>query len=141
MVDINYTILVQLANFIALIIILNTLLLKPVLRHLAERDGKISSSHEEAKANADKAEAMLADFEAELKVARIKASQTYNALQQEGVAEQKAGISAIKADTQQMIDKAKKDIEADASGARDLLKAEMEKLPREIASKLLGRTV
>ena len=141
MVDINYTLLVQLANFIALIIILNYLLLKPVMKHLAERDGKISSSHEEAKANADKAEAMLAAFEGELMEARVKASQLYNGLQQEGVASQRASLTAIKAETQQMIEKALKDISADASKAREILKSEMEKLPREIASKLLGRTV
>lgn len=141
MVDVNYTILVQLGNFILLIFILNTLLLKPVLKHLKERDGKISSSHEEAKANADQAESLLAEFETELKDARVKAKQFYNKFQQEGMAEQRARLTEAKAKSQGIIDKAMAEIESDATQARGILKAEMEKLPRDIAAKLLGRTL
>jgi len=141
MVDIDYTLLVQLASFVIFIIILNALLLKPVMKHMSERDNKVSSSHEEAKANADKAEAMLSDFERELGEARVKANKAYGALQQEGVTEQRARISEVKAQAQQMIDKARAEIQSDASRAREILKSEMEKLPRDIAAKLLGRTV
>ncbi len=141
MVDIDYTLLVQLASFIVFIVIMNALLLKPVMKHLSERDNKISSSHDEAKANAEKAESMLADFERELGDARVKASKAYSTLQQEGVAEQRAKVAGVKAQAQQMIDKARAEIQSDASRAREILKAEMEKLPKDIAAKLLGRTV
>lgn len=141
MVDINYTLLVQLANFLVLIVVLNVLLLKPVLKHLAERDNKISTSHDEAKANAQRAEDLMAEFEAELGEARIKANQVYNGLQQEGASAQRASMNAAKAQAQEMIDKAKAEIEKDAARAREILKSEMEKLPRDIAAKLLGRTI
>jgi F-type H+-transporting ATPase subunit b len=141
MVDINYTLLVQLANFIFLIIVLNALLLKPVLKHMAARDKKVAMSHEEAKEYADRAETMLADFEAELADTRVKANQHYHGLQQEGISEQRARLAAAKATAQEMVEKAKGEIDASASGARAILKKEMEKLPGEIASKLLGRAL
>ncbi len=141
MVDINYTILVQLANFLVLLFILNFLLFRPVLKHLADRDGKISSSHEEARASAEKAENMVAEFERELATSRVKASQVYQALQQEGVSEQRARLAAAKAKAQEMVDKAKSEIESEAGKARQTLKSEMEKLPKDIAAKLLGRAV
>ena len=141
MVDINYTILVQLANFLVLLFILNFLLFRPVLKHLADRDGKISSSHEEARASAEKAESMVAEFERELAASRLKANQVYQALQQEGVSEQRARLSAAKTKAQEMVDKAKSEIESEAGKARETLKSEMEKLPKDIASKLLGRAV
>jgi len=141
MVDVNYTVLVQLANFLVLIIILNAILLKPVLRHLKERDDKISSSHEEAKSNAGRAESMLAEFEHELGDARMKAKQAYNKHQQEGVAEQRAKLADAKAKSQGIVDKAMAEIASDAAQARGILKSEMEKLPKDIASKLLGRTL
>jgi F-type H+-transporting ATPase subunit b len=141
MVDINYTILVQLANFLVLLFILNFLLFRPVLKHLADRDGKISSSHEEARASAEKAENMVAEFERELATSRVKASQVYQALQQEGVSEQRARLAAAKAKAQEMVDKAKSEIESEAGKARETLKSEMEKLPKDIAAKLLGRAV
>ena len=141
MVDINYTLLVQLGNFIALIIILNFLLLKPVMKHLTERDDKIRSSHDEAKANADNAEQQLALFETELADARLKANQAYTALQQEGVAVQREKQAAARASAQQEVEKAMAEIVAEASRAREILKAEMASLPGEIASRLLGRTI
>ncbi len=139
MVDLNYTLLIQLANFIILIIVLNALLLKPVMRHLSERDGKIAKSHEEAKENAERAEAMLEDFEAEMAATRVKAKQAYSALQQEGLAEQRTRLADAKAKAQKMIEKAQAEIDGDAKRARDILGREMEKLPSVIASKLLGR--
>lgn len=141
MVDINYTLLIQLANFLVLIFLLNILLFKPVLRHLAERDGKVSKSHEEAKENADRAERLLSEFDSELAAARVKASQAYHALQQEGLAEQRAKVAEAKARAQELIEKARKEIEGEAGKARETLKAEMEKLPKDIAAKLLGRAV
>lgn len=141
MVDVNYTILVQLANFILLIFVLNALLLRPVLKHLKEREDKISTSHEEAKGNAAKAEAMLAQFDHELADARLKANQTYNALRQEGVAVQRARLADIKEKAQAELEKAQAEIVGEAGKAREALRTQMDKLPGEIASKLLGRKV
>ncbi|MBI5189794.1 MAG: ATP synthase F0 subunit B [Nitrospirae bacterium] len=141
MVDINYTLFVQLGNFIFLIIVLNFLLLKPVMKHLAEREEKIKSSHDDAKANAERAEAALADFDHELADARLKANQAYTALQQEGAAVQRERVNAAKAEAQKEVDAARAEIASEASKARDILQAEMERLPKDIAAKLLGRTI
>ncbi len=141
MVDINYTILVQLANFVALIFILNALLLKPVLKHLKERDGKIQGSHDEARENAERAEQLFAAFETELAEARIKANQVFGSLQQEGIAEQRAKVGAAKAEAQQILEKAQAELAGEASKARQVLQSEMAKLPNIIASKLLGRSI
>ena len=141
MVDIDITLIVQIINFLVLLIILNALLLKPVVKHLNERDGNISSSHEEAKANMDRAGAMLTGFEVELAETRVTASQAYNGLQQEGMAEQKTMLAKAKADAQDKVEKARKEIEGEAARARQIIKSEMEKLPKDIAAKLLGRAV
>jgi len=141
MVDIQYTVLVQLVNFVILILVLNAILLKPMLKHLAERDNKINSSHDEAKGNADKAEALLAEYESELAEARTKAAQAYNSIQQEGLAVQREKLAEAKTKAQEMAEKARAEVAAEAGRAREALKAEMEKLPKDIASKLLGRSI
>jgi F-type H+-transporting ATPase subunit b len=141
MVDINYTFLVQLVNFLILIFILNTLLLKPVLRHLKERDGKIQGAHDEARENAERAEQMLATFESELAEARIKANQVFSSLEQEGIADQRAKVAAAKAEAQKILEKAQGELAGEASKAREVLQAEMAKLPGIIATKLLGRSI
>jgi F-type H+-transporting ATPase subunit b len=141
MVDINYTFLVQLANFLVLIFILNLLLFKPVLKHLTDRDMKIAKQHEEASGYADRAQIMLQDFEHELTDARVKANQTYHSLQQEGLSRQRERLSQVKAEAQSMVEKAKAEVSGEAAKAREVLEKEMAKLPGEIASKLLGRPV
>lgn len=141
MIDINYTILVQLANFVVLIFVLNAILIKPMMKHLAERDDKIGSSHDQAKANAQKAENLLAEYEAGLADARMKASHAYNSIQQEGLAEQRTKLADAREKAQEMMAKAVAEINAEAGKARKTLEAEMEKLPKDIASKLLGRAL
>jgi len=141
MIDIDYTLLVQLANFIVLIFVLNVLLIKPMMKHLAERDDKISSSHGQAKANMEKAESMLAEYEAGLADARMKANQAYTAVQQEGIAQQRAKLVEAREKAQEMMGKAMAELDSEAGKARKTLETEMAKLPADIASKLLGRAI
>ena len=48
MIDFNYTILIQFANFLVLLILLNFLLFKPVLKALSKREKTIGSFFEKA---------------------------------------------------------------------------------------------
>jgi F-type H+-transporting ATPase subunit b len=141
MIDLNYTLFVQLANFLFLIIAMHFLLLKPILRHMDERDGSIENANLEAADTAKRAELLVADYEAEMAYARGQANQVYQALQQEGMAEARSKVSAAKAEAQQAIEKAMAEVQGEAAKAREILKAEMAKLPGQIASKILGRAV
>ena len=46
MININYTLLIQLANFLILMVILNFLLFRPILRVLDERERLVKESTE-----------------------------------------------------------------------------------------------
>ncbi len=48
MINFDYTLLLQFANLLVLLILLNFLLFKPVLRALDMREGRISSAHNKA---------------------------------------------------------------------------------------------
>ncbi len=137
----DYTFFVQLANFLVLIIILNVLLFKPILKHLSERDTKIAKQHEDASGYAEKAQAIFQDFERELADARVKANQVYHSLQQEGMSRQRERLSQAKAEAQSMMEKARAQVSAESARAKETLEKEMAKLPGEIAAKLLGRPV
>ncbi|MHB8174524.1 MAG: ATP synthase F0 subunit B [Nitrospirota bacterium] len=137
----DYTFFIQLANFLVLVIILNILLFKPVLRHLSERDTKIARQHEDATGYADKAQVLLREFEHDLADARVKATQAYHSLQQEGISRQRERLSQAKSEAQSMMEKARAQVSAESAKAKEILEKEMAKLPGEIASKLLGRPV
>jgi len=141
-IDINYTLLAfQAANFIVFLILFNLILVKPMLKHLKERDGKVTSDHEQAKESSDRAQAVMEDYEQAMADARSKASQAYNTSQEEGVKSQREKLAAARAEAQEIMEKAMADIKAEADKAREAIKAEMEMMPKEIAGKLLGRSV
>ena len=78
MIDINITLLWQLANFLVLLIALNFILFKPIRQIMLEREQGISSALGDAKAAQERMQAILEQYNASLAEAKQKAATTYN---------------------------------------------------------------
>ena len=141
MIDINITLLWQLANFIVLLIVLNFILFKPIRQVMLEREQGISSALGDAKAAQERMQAILERYNASLAEAKQKAATTYNTVYQQGLDAQRDMISAERDKATELLDKARKEIAAASSAARTDLRQEAERLSQEITSKLLGRAV
>jgi len=141
MIDINVTLLIQLANFIVLLIALNFLLFKPIRQVMLEREQGISSAFGDAKAAQERMQSILERYNASLAEAKQKAVTTYATIYQQGMDAQRDLISAERAKAGEMLDKARAEIASESTGARADLKKEAERLSQAITSKLLGRAV
>jgi len=141
MIDIDITLLWQLANFIVLLIALNFILFKPIRQVMLDREQGISSALGDAKAAQERMQAILEQYNASLAEAKQKAATTYNTVYQQGLDAQRDMISAERAKASELLDKARKEIAAASTAARTDLKKEAERLSQEITSKLLGRAV
>jgi len=141
MIDINITLLWQLANFIVLLIVLNFILFKPIRQVMLEREQGISSALGDSKAAQERMQAILERYNASLAEAKQKAATTYNTVYQQGLDAQRDMISAERDKATELLDKARKEIAAASAAARTDLKHEAERLSQEITSKLLGRAV
>ena len=141
MIDINITLLWQLANFIVLLIVLNFILFKPIRQVMLEREQGISSALGDAKNAQERMQAILERYNASLAEAKQKAATTYNTVYQQGLDAQRDMISAERDKATELLDKARKEIAAASAAARTDLKQEAERLSQEITSKLLGRAV
>jgi F-type H+-transporting ATPase subunit b len=141
MVDINYTLLLQIGNFLVLLVALHFILFKPLLAIMRERSQTISGSLTDAKAAQDKMQGLLDRYGASLGEARQKAAAAYNALYQQGLDAQRDMIAAERSRAGEQLDKARAEIAAASNAARADLRAEAEKLSRDITTKLLGRAV
>lgn len=141
MIDIDKTLLFQIINFLVLLIALNFILFKPILRIMREREQGISSALGDAKTAQERRQAILEQYNASLAEAKQKAVTTYNAVYQQGLDAQRDMISAERAKASELLDKARKEIAAASSAARTDLKKEAEQLSKDITSKLLGRAV
>ncbi len=141
MIDINITLLWQLANFLVLLIVLNFILFKPIRQIMLEREQGISSALGDAKAAQEHMQAILERYNASLAEAKQKAATTYNTVYQQGLDAQRDMISAERDKATELLDKARKEIAAASAAARADLRQEAERLSQEITSKLLGRAV
>ncbi|HAK61571.1 MAG TPA: hypothetical protein DCO77_14545 [Nitrospiraceae bacterium] len=141
MVDINYTLLIQLGNFIVLLIALHIILFRPMLRIMEEREQGISSALGDARSAQERMQKLMEEYDTVLAEARQKATATYNEIYQTGLDEQRDMIAAERANAAELLDKGREDIVAAADTARKDLKKEAERISQDISSTLLGRAV
>jgi F-type H+-transporting ATPase subunit b len=141
MIDINVSLLIQLANFIVLLIALNFILFKPIRQIMQEREQGIGSALEDAKTAQHRMQSLLDNYNSSLAEAKQKATATYNTIYQQGLDAQRDTISAERAKASEMLDKARTEIAQASKTARADLQREAERLAQDITSKLLGRAV
>ena len=67
MISIDYSLIIVILNFVLLLIVLNKILYKPIKKFLSERQQKIASDLDEAKASRKQAEELVEQKSNELK--------------------------------------------------------------------------
>lgn len=141
MVDINISLLIQIGNFLVLLIALHLILFKPLLSIMKERSQTIIGAFTDAKAAQEKMQGLLERYNTSLAEAKQKAAAAYNTLYQQGLDAQRDMIAAERTRAGEQLDKARAEIAAASNAARSDLRAEAETLSKDISSKLLGRAV
>jgi F-type H+-transporting ATPase subunit b len=141
MIDINSSLLIQLVNFIVLLIVLDVILFKPIRKIMKDREQKISSAFSDAKAAQERMQNLLEQYNGSLAEAKQKATNQYNSLYQQGLDAQRDLIAAERSQGSELLDKARSEITAASAAARDDLRKEAERLSQDISAKLLGRAV
>jgi F-type H+-transporting ATPase subunit b len=141
MIDIDKTLLIQIINFLVLLIALNFILFKPIRKVMQEREQGISGAFGDAKAAQDRMQGLLDSYNTSLAEAKQKATTSYNTMYQQGLDAQRDTIAAERAKAGEALDKARAEIAAASTAARADLRKEAERLSQEITVKMLGRAV
>ena len=139
MLEINGWFFAQLANFLLLLIILNAILYKPILRIFKERESSTSGFLEDAKAMDREKDGLMAQMDARLSDARSKAKSIFESISEEGKAAQKEVVGSAQNESVAINKKAREDIEAATEKARASLKGDIESFSKKIVEKLVGR--
>ena len=140
-VDLDASLLVQIALFIVLLLILKPLLFEPMLKLFEEREKRIEGTRRQASKEDERSAKALAKYEAVLAKAREAGSAERDALRAEGVrkeAETMAGVRSLVAST---IEQGRSSLANEAKNARTDLANEAQLLGRTIAGRVLGREV
>lgn len=131
--------LIMMALFALLLVPLNTLLFRPLLRALdlrVERTQGIRARAEKLAASTDE---ILTRYEQRVRDARAEAEQTRRADLANVRRESAARTAQARAEAEQEIERARREVAAALDDARTRQRAEVEPLAREAASRVLGR--
>lgn len=138
MLEINKWFFVQLANFLLLLLVLNIILFKPILRLFQERKDSTTGFLDKARELDREKDEVLANIEAKLKEARGRAREDFEGLSREALEMQKKAIESSQGEAAEMNRKAKAEIGTAAEKARSTLKANIENFSNQIVRKLVG---
>lgn len=137
----DISLLVQIGAMLLLMVLLNSMLYKPMRQMLKEREDKLSSMRKEVEKFESNASQLLEKFNQKLADARRAGQQQRDALKAEARAEEKNLISAASKESDAKKQQMLAELVADLSAVKENLYAQSEVFAREIAQKLLGRAV
>ena len=139
MLEINGWFFAQLANFLLLLIILNMMLFKPMLRLFKERETNTTGFLEDAKSMDKDKDELLAQIDARLADTRGEARSIFEGFSKEGADTQKKTVASAQNEAVEINRKAKEDIDSATEQARASLKADIEAFSKQIVEKLVGK--
>jgi F-type H+-transporting ATPase subunit b len=141
LIDLDLTVVVQFVLFLVLFVIANKFLFQPYLQLRERRKAGIDGARAEAERMSAQADAKLADYEKQLKIARDRANDEGRKVRLEAAAHEQDVTTKARASAQQAINDAQATMRDETEKARGQLLPQADALARSITSKLLGREV
>lgn len=141
MIQINVTLIVQIINFLALLLVLNALLYKPVIAKIREREDRIRNDREKAAELEGQVQEQEKRHQQELAIVRQTGAQEKNALTVEAKKKEAEILDKARAEASRIVEDMKASIRVEAEAVRKALKTEMTPLAQSISEKILGRPV
>jgi F-type H+-transporting ATPase subunit b len=141
MVSLDYSLGIQIINFVLLIFILNRLLYKPLLGMIDKRKQKLADSETEIRRLRETVEHQMAAYEEKLLQAKAAAVEEKNEIIRRGAEEARAITDAVRAEIPKAMEQFQVRMGKEIDAAKRILTSQSQKLSIEIAEKVLGRSL
>ena len=139
MLDIDITVLYEMVGYFVLLLLLNILLYKPVIKVLRKREDLIGGTIKKASDMDKEVDEGLADYESRLKGVSLKGYEENNRLKQTALEEERKMIDAAAVDiSRDLAEKRREMLGAKRTAMADLTE-ETSSISRVVAEKLLDR--
>ncbi|OMH41359.1 ATP synthase F0 subunit B [Desulfurobacterium indicum] len=138
-VSLNATVIVQMINFLVFMVIMDKVLFKPMITHLAKREEELNVLKLEAEELRKSAEKFLQEYQAVIAEAKEKAKELLNAALKEAKEERERIISQAQEEMQAKVEKAKAEIWASFEQEKEKLAKRVDEIANEIVEKLLKK--
>ncbi|HTG80779.1 MAG TPA: ATP synthase F0 subunit B [Geobacteraceae bacterium] len=141
MINLDFAFVVQLVNFLVLILILNVFLYKPIRKVLADRAAQISGAKARAAEVDEDVQEKVALYETRLREVKAKVAEERAAMIKAAQAEEAALVEKARAEAADSLAGIKNRVAKEAAGAKELLAEQARALSLEICEKVLGRSL
>ena len=141
MINLDIAFVIQLVNFLVLVLLLNIFLFKPIRKQLADRSALISGAKLKSAAVDKEVQEKLASYEARMREIRAGAADERSVLKKEAQAQEAAILEKARVESSQTLASIKAKVAQEAQEARRLLKESAETLSADICEKVLGRSL
>lgn len=138
MIELNFTLLIQLVNFLLGLFIIIKFILKPVMGVMAERQAQNDAVRQEADSLRNQAEGKLEHYRAKISEARAKTIMIRDEQKQLGDSEAHALLEDANAQARGIREQAAREVRMQSARAREELQAKVDGLSRLALDKILG---
>jgi F-type H+-transporting ATPase subunit b len=141
MLNIDYTLFIHIANFLFLLFILNLILYRPIRRILRQRHAEMDSFENATSSFETKAADCLNQLEESMVVARREGAAQKESIRLSGLEQERGILRNAAGAAGDKMSHARGDLEKKLIAARQSLENEVAGFSRELAQKILGRSV
>jgi F-type H+-transporting ATPase subunit b len=139
MIDIDWTLIAQIINFLVLVYLLNLVLFRPIRKSLQDRQAQLQADAAALAALAEQSQGIAGEIQENLAAARRQGLGEKDARRQEGSQAEASLLEKVKQEVDKEWARVEKKIKADMDKARKSLKGQAQSFAQVMASKILGR--
>jgi F-type H+-transporting ATPase subunit b len=139
MIELNWTLFVQIINFLVLVFLLNMVLFRPIRRSLLDRQARLTSFEEDISGLTDNQQGILGEVNEQLAEARREGLGLRESLRQEGSQAESSLLEQVKIEVDAEWTRVEAKIKQDVAKAQEALRAQAQDFATALATKILGR--
>ena len=141
MIELNFTLIIQLIIVLSLMGILTQILFKPFLSVLQERRNRIEGAEKRAKDLQQQAEELIERYREAIAAGQAQGAGIRDEIRKTSLAEETEILQKAMEQANRLIQEVKTRVAEEARAARTELRLQAQNLSREIMEKILGRSV
>jgi len=139
MIEINLTIVIQVVQFLLLLLVLNRFLFRPTIDLVGERENKITKWEEGTKNCNESVQERLQNYENQIHEAKLKAQKQQELMTEELKKEEEKKLVAVSEEALRIVASTREKLQQETEVLRGQLREQAEEMSQLVTEKVLGR--
>jgi F-type H+-transporting ATPase subunit b len=141
MIELNFTVIFQLAILLILMVALSQIVFKPFLRVLQERKDWVEGAEQKARELQQRTEELMEQYRDSMSAAQAQGAAIRDEIRKEGLTQETAIMQKAMEEGNRFLEGMKAKVQEEGQAARAGLRLHAQNLSREMAEKMLGRSI